>query len=310
MTGKKLLTTGEVSKLLNISRSTVSRKFDKGVLFGQKNQITGERLVSQESLTSFMEQYHLPVDRLAMERKKILMGLPDDKEVALIQKVFSKDERVQIERVGFGCDILVWASKEHPDLLIIDEDLPDIPATDVIKSLRRMEDVKDLTILGIAKASRTQEFRERGIDQVLGKDAVESEISRTVYTLLGIPPEQAAEVKSFEHQRRWPRSNINLPAKIGVYRLKTPYLREAGKAVLRNISYGGTFLSNIELEKGVIPAEPFRFLLEVNQAPLTNWRVHCKVVRLQSNGEGLTAGVQFMRLTKPNRRMLEAAAVA
>jgi hypothetical protein len=73
---------------------------------------------------------------------------------------------------------------------------------------------------------------------------------------------------------------------------------------MENISYGGSFLSDIHLEKGMIPSEPFRFLLEVDQPPLTNWRAHCKVVRLQSNGT-LTAGVQFMRLSKANRKMLE-----
>jgi hypothetical protein len=89
-----------------------------------------------------------------------------------------------------------------------------------------------------------------------------------------------------------------------VYRLRTPYARESGTAVMENISHGGSFLSDIQLEKGTIPSEPFRFLMEVNQPPLLNWKAHCKVVRLQSNGT-LTAGVQFMRLSKVNRKTLD-----
>ena len=57
-------------------------------------------------------------------------------------------------------------------------------------------------------------------------------------------------------------------------------------------------------EKGYIPAEPFRILLEVNQAPLENWRAHCKVIRLQSNGS-LAAAVQFVRLSKANLKVIE-----
>ena len=56
MTLKKYITTGEVAKLLKISRSTVSRKFDDGDLQGKKNPITGERLISQTSLMEFMQK--------------------------------------------------------------------------------------------------------------------------------------------------------------------------------------------------------------------------------------------------------------
>ena len=59
MVTKKYFTTGEVAKLLDISRSTVMRKFDKGIFRGKKNPITGERMVARESLDAFMKQYNL-----------------------------------------------------------------------------------------------------------------------------------------------------------------------------------------------------------------------------------------------------------
>jgi excisionase family DNA binding protein len=305
MTTKKLLTTGEVAQLLNISRSTVSRKFDKGVFGGQKNPITGERLISRESLATFVEQYQLTIDSLAMEKKKVLIGTADDSLVTLMQKILSEAGRLQIERVGFGCDVLIRCSKDHPDLLIIDEELPDIPTSEVIKSLRRLEEHKDLKILCCSKTDNLSPCQDGGADDTLSRVAVEEELARKVQFLLNIPEEQLSEAQAFEHQRRWPRVSVRVPAKIGVYRLRTPYAREPGKAMMENISYGGSFLSEIELEKGMLPSEPFRFLLEVDQAPLSNWRAHCKVVRLQSNG-ALSAGVQFMRLSKVNRKTIEA----
>jgi len=68
MTLKNYITTGEVAKLLNISRSTVSRKFDSGGLQGKKNPITGERLISPKSLVVFMEKFNLPPDILTIEK--------------------------------------------------------------------------------------------------------------------------------------------------------------------------------------------------------------------------------------------------
>jgi len=49
---KQGLTTGEVSKMLDgvISQPTVSRYFDRGILTGWKNPITGKRLIDPESV--------------------------------------------------------------------------------------------------------------------------------------------------------------------------------------------------------------------------------------------------------------------
>jgi hypothetical protein len=93
--------------------------------------------------------------------------------------------------------------------------------------------------------------------------------------------------------------------KIGMYSVRTPYRRDSGIAVMENISMGGAYLSGIELEGGMLPCEPFRISLSADQEPLKNWRAHCKVVRLQSNGS-LVAGVQFTRVPKASLKMIEA----
>ena len=77
MTLKNYITTGEVAKLLNISRSTVTRKFDTGDLQGKKNPITGERLISRKSLMAFLQKYNLPLDILTLQKKRVLLGVSD-----------------------------------------------------------------------------------------------------------------------------------------------------------------------------------------------------------------------------------------
>jgi hypothetical protein len=51
---KEFYSTGEAAQILNISRSTVSHKFDVGLLKGKKNPITGERFVSGESIVALI----------------------------------------------------------------------------------------------------------------------------------------------------------------------------------------------------------------------------------------------------------------
>ena len=305
MTSKEFLTTGEAAQLVSISRSTISRNFDKGVFQGKKNPITGERMISRESLVNFMKQYNLPVDSLAPEKKRILVGTSDDQLFAQLQRILSEDGRVQLERVVFGGDVLTGCSKMRPDLLILDEELSDIPTSEVIRSLRRIGDQQDLKILCSAKSRNSRRCLDWGADEALVRESLsQEEGTRMIYSFLNLPRELPEEDLNFKHQRRWPRLALHLPLKIGIYSVRTPYRRDSGLATMENISVGGAFLSGMKLEGGVIPCEPFRILLESEQDPLKDWKAHGKIVRLQSNGS-LTAGVQFTRVPKASVKMIE-----
>ena len=306
MIPKEFYTTGEAADLLNISRSTISRKFDRGMLFGKKNPITGERMISRESIATLMQQFNLPGEALVIEKKRILVGTSEDRLVTLMQKVFSEDERVQMDRVEYGGDVLVACSRERPDLLVIDEELPDIACAEVIRSLRRMEEHQGLKIVCYARGRNLKRSVEWGADEAIGKEGLErEELARRVYEWLGLPVERPLVSQAHEHQRRWSRVPVHLPARIEVYRLKAPNRRDPGKAMVENISCGGAHLAGIEVESRQIPCEPFRILMEVDRRPLKGWRAHCKVARLQANGS-LTAGVQFVKLSKSNREMIQA----
>lgn len=300
----EFLSTGEASELLNISRSTVSRSFDQGILQGKKNPITGERLISRESLIAFMKQYDLPLTAAIIGKKKVLVGSSDEKLQTFIQKALANDQRIHLERVSFGGDVLLQHSKETPDLLIIDEDLPDISSAEVIKSLRRTEDPTRSKILYGVKFPKGR-GTELGADDVLVKEGIDRPtLVKKVYQLLDIPEELPQENLAFQHQRRWPRYAISVPAEIGVYSLKAPQKRDSGKAVMENIGMGGAYLAQMQMDQAKLPGEPFRVLLQVTKGPMENFRVHCRVVRLQSNG-ALSLGLQFVKLPKSNRSMIE-----
>lgn len=302
---KEFLTTREAAKLLNISQSTVSRKFDRGVLFGKKNPITGERFVSRESITAFMKKYNLSMEGLALQLYRVLLGTPDDQLSSFIQKAFSEDKRIQIETMGFGCDLLIRCSKERPDLLILDEELADISTAEVIKSIRRMEEMKDLKILCFSK-TKTNRALDWGADEALTKERIEEgPLTRKIYSLLNLSIFRPDQEQTYKHKRRCPRTPINVPAKIRIYRRSSPnLLGDPARAVLENISSGGAYLNDIRLRRRGLPGVPFGFLLLVDHPPLKGLEVDCKVVRLESNG-ALAAGVQFMSLSQEHQRMVE-----
>jgi CheY-like chemotaxis protein len=266
-------------------------------MVGKKNPVTGERFVSRESLMGFMRQHDLPIDRLESDRRRILLASPDE-NLLLLEGIFSGDTRVEIKRITFGGDVLILCSKERPDLLILDENLPDLSCGEVVKSLRRAEETKDLPILCHSKTPDDRRCTECGADGSLLRGTVDrGHLGRRLYSVLALSEEVPREQESYEHRRRRPRVNLHLPAKIKIYPLRTPQVRQDGEALLENISGGGAFLSNLQVEKGVIPCEPFRIVLEVDAGPLKNWRAHCRVVRLEYNGS-MAAAVEFMRLSR------------
>ena len=68
---QRLLTTGEAADLLRVSRSTVSRRFDKGELRGEVNRITGERMQAKliESIWVFSKEVsHMHIRQSALVR--------------------------------------------------------------------------------------------------------------------------------------------------------------------------------------------------------------------------------------------------
>ncbi len=302
MVTKEFFSTGEVAEILNISRDTVIRKFDKGILTGKQNPLTGKRYISRESLEAFMKQYELPLDGLALEKKKVLIVTADRGLISHLQETFSTDKRIMLKTAEFGCDALIMCARESPDALIIDENLPDIPSAEVIKSLRRSEEHKVLKIICLSDTDN-KILLECGADECLEKDKIErlreESLAVKAYSLLDLAEKRPAVAQAFGHERRWPRKEIDLPASINFYPLKGPRQHNPGVARVKNISQGGAFVSRIHLERGIIPGEAFRAFLKIDHQPLSHWMARSKVVRLQANGF-LEAGVQFVKISKQN----------
>ena len=165
MSAKGFLSTGEAAKALDLSRATVTRMFDDGRLAGRKNPITGKRQISVESLKTIIDEYRLSPAPMPVETKSVLVCSSDEGLPALISKAVPNDERVLVDGVRSGADALVLVSKLRPDLLIVQDVLPDIAGMEVIKAIRRAGDVKDLKILCMTHGETTDQCLQSGADR-------------------------------------------------------------------------------------------------------------------------------------------------
>ena len=296
MEPKKYLTSGEVSEILGISRGTVSKKFDDGVLEGKKNPITGKRLISSESLKDFMKRYDFEVsDSTTSQVQKILLVVTSDERLlSVVKKSIGDYKHIKMETSEYGGEALIKCAQEPVDLLIIDAELPDIAGENVARSLKSMNLHKGLRILYYVKDDVVESDDTSFADDYIEGKSLDGEVMKNkIFSLLDIQPDVNNTGQLFSQKRRWSRISTNLPANIYINDPTNHGKSESGNAIILNISNGGEIISKIRLPKKIFFGSDFRIGLRVGKSPSEIWEVLSKVVRLKSNGK-LEVGVEFI----------------
>jgi CheY-like chemotaxis protein len=253
-----------------------------------------------------MEQYNLTPDTLDREKRIVLVCTGDGRLSSLVAELSRLDDRIQVERAGYGADALVLTSKLRPSLLLIEDALPDIPCAEIVKSLRRTGEQQRMVIICLTRLETRAQCLESGANECLELNSIpEADLAAKLVQHLDLPEKPSPEANAFQHERHSPRILVNLPAAVELYTVKSPSKRIHGQAVVENVGMGGAFLSSIRLENAFIPAEPFEILVKVNQAPLTDWQACTRVIRLHTN-ESLGAAVAFVKISKKNLKKIHA----
>jgi len=96
-----------------------------------------------------------------------------------------------------------------------------------------------------------------------------------------------------QEQRRFPRREVNAPARLYVIDEPEERIRETGLAVVRNISLSGIFISDLVLPTQSLPVTPFKIALVIDEGPLSKIQMTCSIKRLANNGRpGLGLGIE------------------
>jgi CheY-like chemotaxis protein len=294
------LSTGEAAELLGLSRSTVSRRFDAGVLTGKVNPLTGERVISRRSVLDLIRRHDLPVNPAAMASRRVLVASPDADRRGTLAGFFAHDARVHVTALAAGTDALVACGRDTPDLVILDEAFPDVAALDVLRSLKGGPDAQGVAILCAVRPDGAEAAQAAGADGILDAARLEHDAHRPLaYRLLGLPRTPPAGHPVAEYQRRWSRIPTHMAGRLFVYRTARPEALIRGRAVVDDISRQGARLTDLQIDGGMLPAEPFRLRLEIDEPPLTHWSAVCRVMRLQSDPP-LELGVQFTDIADAN----------
>lgn len=96
-----------------------------------------------------------------------------------------------------------------------------------------------------------------------------------------------------QHRRRDPRRSVDLPVEITIY-LGDGRIFDRGKAVLRDVSLSGGFLSAVALPQQVIPAQPHTLGIRALEGPLKDLEIMGRPVRLREEGTGINLAIEYL----------------
>ena len=231
----------------------------------------------------------------------VLIFTRDKRFSTEVRNIFLDDDRVRIRTAETGCDALISCVRGIPDLLILDTGPTDVSPPDLISSLRRDPELKSIKILCRVKEYPHTGNPEWGADDYLRDDDVDVDkiyLLRKMHTLLYSSSMHHESCRTESHERHWPRTKLNVTARITVSHPDTPERMEYGQAVVENISLGGAYLSEIRLESGMMPCGTGAITLHINQPALRNWHADSLVVHQAPEG---AAGVRFVNISRYHR---------
>lgn len=147
---QQLYTTHEISRLLQVDPSSVSKWIDRGILLAFRTP-GGHRRVRGADLRNFLIAHHMPIpDELGTGRIRLIAV--DDERAVLegLRRVLKPYEgQVELFTTSSGIEAVLMVTELKPDGLLIDLNMPDVDGLEVcrrISSRREMEGVLLVTM--------------------------------------------------------------------------------------------------------------------------------------------------------------------
>ena len=165
---ESLYTTHDISRLLQVDPSTVSKWIDRGILLAFRTP-GGHRRVRSGDLRSFLIAHQMPVpDELGSSTIQLLVV--DDEKPVLdgLKRAFKPfSNQVDIVTTTSGVEALLLVSENKPHGMLIDLNMPDLDGLEVCRRIRARK-----TLEGVRLITMTARHSQDVVDQSLKAGAI------------------------------------------------------------------------------------------------------------------------------------------
>jgi len=172
---KRYWGTQRVARVLQVTPATVASWIDQGHLKGHKTP-TGRRRVASGDLAEFLRAHGMsvPAELAPARERPVVVVVEDDPAYlqALVRTLNREAPDIEIVEATTGVDGLLEIGRMGPDLVLLDYQLPDLNAVQVVERL--LDTSKRLTcavviVTGGLPASAENDLRQAGVRNIVNK---------------------------------------------------------------------------------------------------------------------------------------------
>jgi excisionase family DNA binding protein len=147
-----LYTTHDISRLLQVDPSTVSKWIDRGILVAFRTP-GGHRRVRGADLRTFLIAHQMPLpDELGSPTVRLLAVDGEKQELESLRRTFrTHAPQLELTTTSSGVEALLLVSELKPHGMLIDLNLPDMDGLEIcqrIRTRKSLEGVRLLTMTG------------------------------------------------------------------------------------------------------------------------------------------------------------------
>jgi excisionase family DNA binding protein len=144
----QLYTTHDISRLLQVDPSTVSKWIDRGILLAFRTP-GGHRRVRSSDLRTFLIAHQMPVPEELGSQVVRLLVVDDEKAVLDAMKRAFKPFANQVELITTtsGVEALLLVSEQKPHGMLIDLNMPDIDGFEVCRRIRARKQLESVRLI-------------------------------------------------------------------------------------------------------------------------------------------------------------------
>ena len=190
MITESLFTTHDISRMLQVDPSTVSKWIDRGILLAFRTP-GGHRRVRSADLRTFLIAHQMPVpDELGSDVVRLLI-VDDEQHIRLlIEQTLEEllDEGVELYTAADGNEALAAIAAQRPDLVFLDVMMPGQSGLDVTRAVRNDPALSGAHIVLLTAKGQAQDQEAglaAGADQYLTKPFDPDALLALARTVLG-----------------------------------------------------------------------------------------------------------------------------
>lgn len=171
MPRKEFYTTAEVAQACNVSRATISRAIQDGLL---KTATTpgGHFRIQRRDLEEFFRKNNYQLSLLGSETARVLIVEDNPAELRFFQRALESEARLDILGIGSGYEAGYLTKSFKPDLILLDIYLEDVDGRKVVKIIREDPELKRTKILAISAVKNPKDvlsIKSCGVDEFISK---------------------------------------------------------------------------------------------------------------------------------------------